>query len=243
MSVFESLPLINRGPVFLPQHLTRLRAACAQRGFAIDGAALDAIEALLRNAPFDGFARIYVTAGDGAVSANPDRPRMLVFVESRDRPSESVYQRGYSLDVSPEAVSPLFGGLKTGNYWRNVEALRTAVAAGHDESLLVNPSGAVISACTANAFVILEGMLCTPPLNDGARAGVIRHWVMNRCTVSERTIRLDDIRAAEGMFLTSSWLGVMPVGSAAGRPMPKSPVANELRKEYIAELNEFLARG
>src|SRR5215210_765709 len=71
MALFESVRVADHEPQFLDEHLERLCAACELRGFPLDERALTHVGELLRNGGFDGFARIYVTAGDGIAGHAP----------------------------------------------------------------------------------------------------------------------------------------------------------------------------
>src|SRR4030095_7799273 len=69
MSLFESLRVTNGQPEFFEKHLTRLLSACAEMDFNISEAAVRRVEPLLTTGGLDGFARIYVTGGDGGPAA------------------------------------------------------------------------------------------------------------------------------------------------------------------------------
>ena len=230
MSVFESI-LLHRGrPVFLREHLTRLSQSCATCGFKFDARALEQVETNLDGLMPDGFARVYVTAGDGAVSSAAEQCRIYLFAEPRPALSPDVYERGYDLALSQEIHQPVFGGLKTANYWANITALNRAHP--KNEALLFNANGELISACMANVFVVQKGEITTPALKCGARNGVVRAWVMQRRKVRELAITRRDLENAEGMMLTSSWLGVMPVRTLEGRALPASPLVESVRGDY-----------
>ncbi len=229
MSVFASIRVLNGAPVFFREHLDRLRTACERCGFAPDPAALDQSRDLLRD---DGFARIYVTAGDGTVTSPIERCRVFVFNERREPIAGRVYHRGYDLGIAPEPHQPLFGGLKTGNYWANLDTCRGGVARSKNETLLFNHAGGLISACMANVFVARAGKIKTPSCASGARAGVVREWVMRRREVGECALTKDDLADADEIFLTSSWLGIMPVASLEDRRLPDNFTARQLHAEY-----------
>jgi branched-subunit amino acid aminotransferase/4-amino-4-deoxychorismate lyase len=231
MSVFESFPLRDGVADFLEHHLRRLRVACELTGLTPPSAALTACEALLQQAT-DGFARIYVTAGDGTVTGDFDACRVLVMVEAREPTPARVYHRGYDLGLHGGNHVPLFPGLKTGNYWANLRAFREGVAAHCNETLLFTPEGFLISACMANAFLVKDGRIRTPVLTTGARPGVIREWVMARTDVTEALLTRADVESADEIFLTSSWLGIMPAASIAGHPLPNREVAQSLLAAY-----------
>src|SRR5882762_11978188 len=115
-----------------------------------------AVHPLLENSG-DGFARIYITAGDGPVTCPLDAGRTIVFIQPREPVPARVYHRGYDLRAHAEPHLPTFGGLKTANYWANLAAFREGVADQCNESLLFNAAGHLVSACMANVFVALDG--------------------------------------------------------------------------------------
>ncbi|MGB8355759.1 MAG: aminotransferase class IV [Chthoniobacteraceae bacterium] len=237
MSVFESLPVRGRIPYFLAGHYERLRQACLLSGLEVGLPEFDALDALLRGIEFDGYARIYVTAGEGNIFADTGEGSVLVFVEPRDF-AQASKPDGYRLAGHKEPHSPMFGGLKTANYWMNLLALQAARKLECDEALLFNNSGELISASMANVFVVQGGKIKTPAARCGARAGVVREWVMGRREVEECSLREDDLTTVDEIFLTNSWIGVMPVVSYDGRILGSKDLALELRVEYGARIAE-----
>ena len=237
MSVFESFPVRNGLGIFLEKHLARLRDACAVTGFVAPREALEGCEAVLRQAG-DGFGRIYVTAGDGTVTRDYGGCRVLVLVESREAAPGRVYRRGYDLGMHAGGHVPLFAGLKTGNYWGNLRAFREGVSTRCNETLLFTPAGHLVSACMANVFMVTEGRVKTPDLSTGARPGVVREWVIEHEEVAESLLTRADVEAADEIFLTSSWLGIMPGASIEGRPLGERKFGPRLLEAYRREVNE-----
>lgn len=233
MSVFESFPVRKKTPFFLRQHLQRLEKSCAQVGFKTGLPTSGEIEKLARTVPFDGFARIYVTAGDADVYRAAGHCRVYFFIEPRT-PGDAA---DCKLALHPEPHTPIFGGLKTANYWPNIAALQTARGQNCDEALLFDIRCELVSACMANVFAVRDGKIKTPALSGGARDGVIREWVMHRRDVGESSLTGDDLKNADEIFLTSSWLGIMPAASLDGRKLASRPVADALRVEYEQEVS------
>jgi len=231
MSVFESFPVRGGTGIFLKEHLEKLREACAVTGLAAPPGALEGCADVLKAAG-DGFGRIYVTAGDGPVTGGCDGCRVLVLVETREPTPGRVYHRGYDLGLHAGGHVPVFDGVKTGNYWTHLRAFREGVAARCNETLLFTPAGHLISACMANVFVVTRGRVLTPDLSTGARAGVVREWVMRRVEVEETLVTRADLAAVEELFLTSSWLGIMPAASVDGRALGERRVAARLLEDY-----------
>ena len=235
MAVFESLRVAGGEAEFFEKHLARLVQACAEREFALDESALRAAPALFHSAARDGFARLYVTAGDGPPTAPAAQPRVFVFIEDRAAPDAD---DAWALTLHDESYHAPFGGLKTANYWFNTDALAQARRRGFDEALLFNDRAELVSACCANVFLRHGDRLATPARSSGARAGVIREWVIARRKVEERRLRREDVTSADEIFLTNSWLGVQPVATLEGRPLGPRTLAPRLAAEFAVRRHE-----
>lgn len=236
MSVFESFPVQDGAVFFLKEHFEKLCAAAKQCRFSMPEIPLTAISSLAETLIGKHFARIYVTAGDGAPTANRDRCRVYFFEEKREFPSAEIYARGYRIAISETPYQPIFqpqfGGFKTANYWQNIEPNESAKSRGFDEALLLNANGEAVSASMANLFIVKNGVILTSPLASGARAGVIRDWVFRQRKVTEISLTANDIKNADEIFLTSSWLGVMPVCAVEDRGISARNEADNLREVY-----------
>ncbi len=228
MAVFESLRVAGGEAEFFAKHHARLVQACAEREFALDESALRAAPALFHTAARDGFARLYVTAGDGPPTAPAAQPRVFIFIEARPAPDPD-----HTLDLTlhDETHHPPFGGLKTANYWFNADALAQAQRRRFHEALLFNDRAELVSACCANVFLRHGDRLSTPARTSGARPGVIREWVIARRKTEERRLRREDVTSADEIFLTSSWLGIQPVATLEGRALGHRTVGPKLAAE------------
>jgi 4-amino-4-deoxychorismate lyase len=215
MSVFETVRIFNGSPGFLAPHLDRLQSATRTCGFTPPLDALSALPEFLTQLPGTGVARVYVTAGDGAPEAPASQCRTVVLFEPRD----PALPAAYAVHYAPLLHLPPFGGLKTANYWSNLEALRQARRLGAQECLLFRPDGRLTGAAMANVFVKTPEGWFTPSLQCGARDGVVRGWTLARLRVKEAPVTREMLETASSMFLTSSWLGLMPVASLEERPL------------------------
>jgi branched-subunit amino acid aminotransferase/4-amino-4-deoxychorismate lyase len=227
MSVFESVRVSGGEPEFWEKHASRLISACAERELTFDEQILPLAAETFCAAGQDGFARIYVTAGDGSLVSSAEKTRVFLFIEERAQPSTDCYE----VTIGEDTYRPPFGGLKTANYWFNAETLASAHRKGFDEALLFNDFAELVSACCANVFVVRDGRTATPSRSSGARQGVIREWVIGRRKVEERRLRREDVVNADEIFLTNSWLGVMPVATLEGRPLGHRTIGPKLAAE------------
>ncbi len=228
MSLFESMCVREGSIEFWPQHQQRILTACAERDFPLPEAAVAAAGAIFESAGINGFARIYITAGDGGPASPVTAPRVFLLIEPRETEREDSWE----LTFHDDFYHPMFGGLKTANYWFNTDALAQARTKKFDEALLCNDLGELVSACCANVFLVKDDRLFTPSRGSGCRAGVVREWVIKRRKVTERRIRHRDAVDADEIFLTNSWLGVMPIATLEGRPLGPRSIGPKLAAEF-----------
>lgn len=231
MALFASVRVHRGEAEFFEAHLARLMEGCASRGLPLQEEALHAGAALLRDGKLSGFARFYVTAGDGAPAAQCSASRLFLFIEERTPPSP---EDAWALAIHDETCRPLFGGLKTANYWFNAEALAHAQGRQCNEALLFNDFGELVSACMANVFLVHGEELSTPARSSGCRRGVVRDWVLGRRKAGERRLKREDVLSADEIFLTNSWIGVMPVATLEGRPLGPRRIGPKLAAELAA---------
>lgn len=230
MALFETIRVQEGVPQFVSEHLDRLRLACFRREFAFDLRAFSHVDAVLRTTNLSGVARLYVTAGDGTLTAPPAHCRIILMLETRD-PEQ---RESFGLTMCERPFQPLFGGLKTANYWGRIDALEVAQHSGFDEALIFNESGELISASMANVFLVHGDRIRTPILACGARDGVTRAWVMERTNAIETSLFPIDVLEADEVFLTSSWIGVMPVHGINTNAVKSSAIGMALRQEWKA---------
>ena len=126
---------------------------------------------------------------------------------------------------------------KTANKLAQVLARAEADAAGADEALLLNTDGHVVEGASSNLFWIEGKTVCTPPLTDGLLAGVTRAVTMEICqslslSLAERAVTPEQLRRADGVFLTLSSIGVAEATALDGSPLATSPIAADIHRAY-----------
>jgi branched-chain amino acid aminotransferase len=133
--------------------------------------------------------------------------------------------------------------VKSASKLLHVLARAEAEDLGADEALLLNSAGDVAEATSGNVFWLADGRLFTPPVTDGALAGVTRAWVLRLAdelglSSAEQSGTPDDLRAAEGVFLTLSSLEIVPVSHLDGVELRSSPVIRRLHEAYQASVRQ-----
>ena len=216
MAVFESIRCDSGRARFWGQHWQKLALSARRLGWCLPPTAGPFAEALLRDTAGDGFARLYLTAGDGGPTAPVKNPRLLLFYEPRVR----AVPAGYRLVENPAPHIPRPAGVKSAAYWQNILALEEAHSRGADETLLYTPEGHLIGAAMANVFLLQAGRWCTPHPSTGTREGVMRQWVLEKWNVEQTLLPRAQCQTADALFLTNSWIGILPVTELEGVPKP-----------------------
>ena len=127
------------------------------------------------------------------------------------------------------AASPI-SRVKTTSCPDSILARMEAVRHGMDDAVLLNGEGWVAEATAANIFAVIDRVLVTPPLRDGALPGIMRAAVMSHMPLGECSLSVDDLARADEIFLTSS-LGIRPVTLFEHLSLPVGPVATRLMEE------------
>jgi para-aminobenzoate synthetase/4-amino-4-deoxychorismate lyase len=76
-----------------------------------------------------------------------------------------------------------------------------------DEVLLYNERGCLTEFCSANLVLRLDGRLITPPREDGLLAGTMRARLLDRGVIGERSVAMEDLQRAQGLWLINSVRG------------------------------------
>lgn len=155
------------------------------------------------------------------------------------------------LAVSPQAryaASPL-AGAKILSWVSNVAMLEEVQERGFHETVLLNERGEAAECTAANLFAVQEGKLLTPPLDSGCLPGITRHVVLElgpqlALETREQVLRLDDLRTAQEVFLTSTTREILPVREIEGTPLPEQrPVTARVKAAFQAYVREYVERN
>ncbi|MDO5498454.1 MAG: aminotransferase class IV [Propionibacteriaceae bacterium] len=135
----------------------------------------------------------------------------------------------------------------SGKYIVNALAVDEAVRNGHSDGLLCNRDGHVVEASTSNVFIVSDGVLVTPPLSDGPLPGVTRAAVLTIAAergipVVERSMTVDDVCAAQEVFLCGTGVEISPVLRACGQQIGTGQVG-QTTKEIIDAYEDLIACG
>ena len=110
---------------------------------------------------------------------------------------------------------------------------------GLDELLISNDRGGILESSSANLFVVSNGVLYTPGLEEGCLAGTMRMQIINIALkvglkVYECNILPQNLLAADEVFLTNAINGITWVSAYRTKRY-----FNNMSKRLIVELNDY----
>ena len=231
LGAFETLVAAGGEPFAFSRHWDRLAHSCRGLGLPLPDrtAVADALRAVAAaNGHRDGRLRLTVTAGPGPLGSDrAAAPEPTCLVVSSPRPLWPAAARVVLLPWPRNERSPL-AGLKSTSYAENSLALAEARRLQADEALFPNTSGHLCEGTGSNVFVVRDGCVVTPPLRDGCLAGVTRALVLELAReigleVSQTSLPVPLLGAAQEAFLTSTTRDIQPIAQADDAPLPAAP--------------------
>ncbi|WP_280548193.1 MULTISPECIES: branched-chain amino acid transaminase [unclassified Halomonas] len=143
-----------------------------------------------------------------------------------------------------------------GHYVNSMLALNTAVKAGFDETIMLDPEGYVAEASAANVFLLRDGVLHTPEVTSCLQ-GITRDSVIRLARevlgieVRERRITRDELYIADEAFVTGTAAELLPlreldgrhIGARAGAPPPDRPITEASLTARLQRLYHRVTRG
>jgi branched-chain amino acid aminotransferase len=226
--VFEGIR-ITQGRIFrLPDHLHRLARSARAIGLALPYSHTELTAIVVATARAYGeteaYVRLVVTRGVGELGIDPAsclEPGFFCIVARLKMFSREVRERGLRMMTASTRrprLDMLDPQVKSLNYLNNVLAKRDARLKGFDDALLLNDAGRIAEASAANVFAVVDDALVTPPVAEGALAGITRDTVL-RCAreagidIEQRALTRYEVLNASEVFLAGSGAGLIAVAS------------------------------
>ncbi len=135
----------------------------------------------------------------------------------------------------------------TGTYINAALSKTEASLDGYDEAIVLTDSGHVSEGSAENIFLVMDGVLVTPPVSDNILSGITRSTLITIAKdilgipTVERSIDRTELYVADEIFLCGTGAQVVPVGEVDRRRIGNGgagPITSELKALY-----ENIARG
>jgi branched-chain amino acid aminotransferase/para-aminobenzoate synthetase component 1 len=230
---FETLRVEDGRPLFLEEHLDRLDASA--RAFNIsfpEGIPWEArlVQLLEANDLRHGVAaiKILLTRGkaEGLGLPEASSPTLVIWARPYTPPRPEEYAVGWPVVVFPERRTTFIGGHKSLNYLFYLAARQYALDQGAREALILEADG-LVSEGAATSLILAQGDCFVTPASPSALPGVtvaVLARALNRQgkNLERATLRISHLEEADGLWLANSLMGLMPVSSLDGGPLPLS---------------------
>jgi branched-subunit amino acid aminotransferase/4-amino-4-deoxychorismate lyase len=175
--------------------------------------------------------RLTVTGGNlGGLPAGPRSridPTLLIDVQPPTVYPDAFFTKGVMVTIADGRLNPIspMSGHKSLDYWPRIHALQHAAARSGGESLWFTVGNHLAGGSVSNVFLVRDGGLRTPtargeepkqPLGPPVLPGITRAAILELCVDREietetATLDINDLLAADEVFLTNSSWGVLPV--------------------------------
>lgn len=238
--LFETLAVREGVCEFWDRHMQRLVHGCERLRIPVPDVSVLADEARrLTQDVSRAILKILVTRGSGGrgyrVPDSVQPTRMLKLTEWLEYPTTHA-QHGVRLRLCTQRLgsNPALAGLKHLNRLEQVLARMEWDDPAIAEGVVLDQTGNVVEGTFSNIFVAMNGGLLTPRLDQCGVAGVMRGVVMDiaaaegvGCEV--RSLSLDELHAADEIFLSNSLIGIWPVSEFEQRRTAPGPVTRTLQ--------------
>lgn len=222
--LFETV-LVRGGQAPLwPAHRKRLEQSCRILDFPPPPPLTDAVQQFLTaTGQKDGILRITCTRGPGPRGYRPpavDTPFCVMALapapEAAAAPWRAVISR------HPVLPHPVLSRVKHTSALPRIVAFQEGQTHGADEVIALAPEGIVSEGCATNVFWRRGHRLYTPDVEkSGCLPGVARHHIIQWArgegvSVEEGSYPLEDLLAADEVFLTNAVRGPIPLVEMVG---------------------------
>ncbi len=237
--LFETLRSYNGYLFNFDKHIARMRSSAAYLKIPFNYTA-EEIKAIIndlvkRNGLPDAYIRITLSRGVGipdfsfrisGVKSQSGKicPTFVIQAKPLKAYPPHLYEKGVSLIVSniKISVSCPISRHKTSNYLTNILARDEANLKGAEESVLLNTDDFVAECAVSNIFIVENGRVVTPRIEDNILPGITRETVLGLCRTmrvpaEEESFGVDGLMEAGECFITNSLMEIMPVRKIEGK--------------------------
>jgi branched-subunit amino acid aminotransferase/4-amino-4-deoxychorismate lyase len=246
--VFESIRIMNGVPLNLENHIHRLLQGA--KAIKMRPAAFHTVE-FFQNRILELCHKSTLTEGGrcrisldrvsgGAYKPESNECTFFIEVYPYDTNNFELNSKGIEIDLYMDMKKSknLLSNYKTKSGLIYVMAAINATERKLDDILISNDRGGILESSSCNLFVVSNGVLYTPGLDEGCLAGTMRMQVINLAVqngikVYECTILPQNLLAADEIFLTNAIRGINWVSGYRTKRY-----FNNMSRKLVAMLND-----
>lgn len=239
--IYEVVPSYSGRTVGFAMHLKRMRDGlrAIDIDFSLKDQAWQRIAKNLMERNGQGNLGLYFHVSRGAddsrFHAYPDDAEPTFFAFAFDIPDAPVADKNLAKNFNVVTAQDLRWKrchIKSTSLLGNVMHFQDGQNAGSQETILYNDKRELTEASACNVFIVKDGVVSTPPLDNQILPGVTRGMLIDILSkegvieVQERTIKMDEVFDADEIWLTSSSKEIAPVVEIDGEPVGTGKVGD-----------------
>lgn len=220
--LFETIKVQNKKLLLSSFHFERLFAGLTLMQFSIpplftEKKIEEEILRLCSKNNCDQLARVRFSLfrGNGGLYDPDQSLQYLIECWPLQESVNTLNENGLVIDVFRDAAKSCdqFSNLKSANFLCYSQAALFAKENKLNDCLVLNTAGYIADSTIANLFIIKDGNLSTPGLDQGCIGGVMRRHLLTDLpkagiSVKEASISVEDILTADEVFLTNAIRGI-----------------------------------
>ena len=247
--VFESIRVMNGQPINVENHVSRLLKGAEVLGiktptFYNGDFFEERINELLEKSAISkgGKCRLSIDREvGGTYLPDSNESNFYIEVEAYNSNYFELNAKGLEVDIYSDIKlhKNFLSNYKTKSCLGYVMAALSAKEKNLDDLFLSDVKGNILETSSSNVFVVSNGVLYTPGLDEGCLAGTMRMQIINLALnsgikVYECSILPQNLLAADEVFITNAIKGVNWIGAYRTKKF-----SNTVARKLIISLNEF----
>lgn len=244
--LFETMKVVNGHIVLEQLHFNRLFSGLELLKFEIPKLFTaekiqQEILQLCRKNACEKMARVRLSVfrGNGGLYDEDKTLQYLVECWPLNESVNKLNENGLVIDVYQDARKNCdkFSNLKSANFLPYSMAALYAKENKLNDCLVLNTKGGIADSTIANIFIIKDGIISTPALDEGCVSGVMRRYLVKQFKVSglmfnEGELNAEDLIKADEVFLTNAINGIRWVKQFRSTMYTNNHIAN-IYKQFI----------
>jgi branched-chain amino acid aminotransferase len=216
--LFETIKLKHNKLLFSKEHFTRLFSGMELLQLNLpkflDANSLQKqiLELAKKNDLQSARVRLNFFRGNGGLYDAANHTANYV-IEAINLPEDDALLNNNGLDLciyqNAKKSVDVFSNLKSNNFLPYVMGALYAKQQKCNDAIILNSNNSIADTTIANIFYIKNGIFYTPSLQQGCVAGIVRQYLLKEIqaqgfSVNETQVTVEDIMAADEVFLTNS---------------------------------------
>lgn len=239
--IYEVIPSYNGQLVGFAPHIERMNNGMKEIGINCDWSVdqwRDVASSLIEKNDGDNLG-IYLHVSRGTDSkrfhAYPDNVAPTVFAFAFEIPAAPVADKtkakGYKVSTTRDLRWERCH-IKSTALLGNVMHFQHGFERGANETLLFNANNELTEASACNAYIVKDGVIVTPPLDNQILPGITRFMLLDilkkdgSLKVEERIVTMDEVHNADEVWVTSSSKEIAAVVEVDGKPVGNGEVGD-----------------